>query len=987
MAEESLVVSAQIRNQLSGGLRTIRTDLASLRAEVAANSTQLAETSTKLDKYGAGLNKTRTSTEGLTTVSRGLRDAGLGLVVGFALAAKTIATFESAMSELKVASGATTSELQDLRGAAIEAGKSGIFTETQAAQGMTALAKAGVSVTDILNGGLTGALDLAAAGGQSLEDAAESTASALAQFQLRGSQASHVADVLAAGAGKAQGSVADMSEALRYTGLTAHQLGVPIEQTVGVLALFANNALQGSQGGTTLQETLLHMNPVVGESRDLVQKLGISAYDQQGRFIGLANYAQLLHDKLSGMSQEQRTATLTQIFGQRAIQGATILYQAGAKGVDQWTKAVNDTGYASDYANGRLDNLNGDFLKLRGTLQALVTGSGSSTNTMLRTMAQHLTNDIDLFAKLPQGVQSTGLAFAGAAGAGLALLGTLGTILPKFDALQSSFGKMAQSEGAAGTAGKILGAATGVAKTGFLAMIPILGIAAAALDYYGQKAAQRKADVQSLTDAIQADGDAIGRSTISTVAKGLADQGAFKAAQKLGLSQSVVTQAALGNAQAMNEVHSATQKVKDAYAEADASGSGVLAPGEEDLSKAMYTVNDAVNDQSSKFKAAQKDAQDLALAADATSTVNQKVAAATGISTSAIYQQSLAEQDATDSATALKNILDGLNNTNLTVAQNQVSFRQSLLTIKSTIDDNTKSATAHAKALDLDTQAGLQNNANINAAVQQAMELAEAVTNQTGSVAKGEAAWNTYRGQIEKMAVNAGLSRTAVDKLLDQIAETINLKPTVPVNADTSVAQKKINDLKGSAAKPAHVPVTADTGAAQAAINTFLSHVGELKPVIDLQGVVTLITKPGPIGSTSNPNINQSVPFKNLGGKAFGGPVEGPGSSRSDSIGYLSLSRREWVIPADVRDYYGDAMLSDLTNRSLPKFPGPDESTPAPSQAYAGGITLQPGAVQFTVANASPAELERADLPGRLAEALLQARRDAEERGAMPRRR
>src|SRR5690606_9186339 len=108
----------------------------------------------------------------------------------------------------------TAENMNLLREAALEAGKRTAFSATEAADAITELAKAGVSTADILEGGLNAALDLAAAASIEAGEAAEYISSALTQFGLKGKDASHVADLLAAGAGKAQGEVSDMGYAL-----------------------------------------------------------------------------------------------------------------------------------------------------------------------------------------------------------------------------------------------------------------------------------------------------------------------------------------------------------------------------------------------------------------------------------------------------------------------------------------------------------------------------------------------------------------------------------------------------------------------------------------------------------------------------------------------------------------------------------------------------------------------------------------------------
>ena len=144
------------------------------------------------------------------------------------------------MSNVQAATHETAANMDLLRTAAIKWGQQTKFSATEAAGAIEEMAKAGVSTNDILSGGLEGALNLAAAGSLEVADAAEIAASALVQFGMSGKDIPHVADLLAAGAGKAQGSVQDLGYALKYAGVPAASLGVSIEETTGVLAEFAS---------------------------------------------------------------------------------------------------------------------------------------------------------------------------------------------------------------------------------------------------------------------------------------------------------------------------------------------------------------------------------------------------------------------------------------------------------------------------------------------------------------------------------------------------------------------------------------------------------------------------------------------------------------------------------------------------------------------------------------------------------------------------
>lgn len=355
----------------------------------------------------------------LDAVANQAKHVGLGLVALAGTAIYFGARFDKAMSSVSAATHASADDLNKLREAALQAGKDTAFSATEAASGIEELAKAGVSTADILGGGLTGALSLAAAGQIDVGEAAETAASAMTQFKLSGKDVGHVADLLAAGAGKAQGSVHDLGMALSQGGLVASQMGLSIEEATGTLAAFASAGLLGSDAGTSLKTALIKLSAPSAEASSLMEKLGIHAFDASGSFVGMAKFAGILRDSLSGLTQEQRNAALATIFGTDAIRSASILYEQGQVGIQGWIDKTNDTGYAADTAARKMDNLAGDVERLKGSLETLAIESSSGANKGLRFLAQTAESAVNAFADMPPVIGSTTVVLAAVGGASL----------------------------------------------------------------------------------------------------------------------------------------------------------------------------------------------------------------------------------------------------------------------------------------------------------------------------------------------------------------------------------------------------------------------------------------------------------------------------------------------------------------------------------------------------------------------------------------
>ena len=452
--------------------------LAQLKAEVSVDGVEAS--TAKLGAFGAAVDKTGTTAatakpklmsheEAMTKVGTGAMVAGGLMLAGFGLAVSAAADFDKAMSGVGAVSDASAGQLGKLRAAAIEAGKATVFSASEAAAAEAELAKAGVSTSDILGGALRGSLDLAAAGQIDLAESATIAAQAMNIFKLNGSDVGYVADVLAAGANKSAADVSQLGQAMQQGGLLAHQTGLDFEETIGALSAFADNALIGADAGTSLKSMLQRLTPQSKEAADMMDTLGISAYDSAGQFIGLDKFAGNLKHSMEGLTPEVRNSAMATIFGSDAVRAANILYDQGEKGIRKYTKAVNDQGAAGRMAATQLDNLSGDLEQLKGSLETALIVGGSGATGALRGMTQQATNAVNAFADLPEPVQAAATGLVGIGGAGLLVVGGLGVMVPKVREGVEAFRRLRTSAAELpGTFGK-LGSKLGTAAVGITA--------------------------------------------------------------------------------------------------------------------------------------------------------------------------------------------------------------------------------------------------------------------------------------------------------------------------------------------------------------------------------------------------------------------------------------------------------------------------------------------------------------------------------------
>ena len=299
--------------------------------------------------------------------------AGLGY--GVFDAVKNYSDFTAQLSQIKAVTGLDAEAMDAVKEKALELGADTQFSSTEAAQGMTELLKAGVSVKDVLGDASQAALDLAAAGQLSLPEAAEIMSTAMNAFHM--DDATHAADVLVGAANASATGVQELKYSLSAVSAVAAGVGMSFDDTNTALAVFANNGLKGSDAGTSLKTMLMNLSPQTKQATEEMQRLGLLTdegtskfFDQEGHLRSLSDIAGLLQEHLSGLTDEEKMNALSTMFGSDAIRGGMIMLREGAKGVKDMNAAMKDI-TAHETAKVAMDNLRGSLLRLKSAWENL----------------------------------------------------------------------------------------------------------------------------------------------------------------------------------------------------------------------------------------------------------------------------------------------------------------------------------------------------------------------------------------------------------------------------------------------------------------------------------------------------------------------------------------------------------------------------------------------------------------------------------------
>ena len=119
-------------------------------------------------------------------------------------------------------------------------------------------------------------MDLAAAGGVSVADAAEIASTALNAFKNDSLSVAQASDILAGAANASATSVGELKLGLSAVSAVASAVGMSFKDTNTALAIFAQNGLKGSDAGTSLKTMFLNLQPTTKAQIGLFAELGLT---------------------------------------------------------------------------------------------------------------------------------------------------------------------------------------------------------------------------------------------------------------------------------------------------------------------------------------------------------------------------------------------------------------------------------------------------------------------------------------------------------------------------------------------------------------------------------------------------------------------------------------------------------------------------------------------------------------------------------------
>lgn len=296
------------------------------------------------EKVNSGLNKF-----GAVAVG-GL--AGLGAIAGTSLTA--FADLEDQVRRNKAIMGATAAEENMLMTQTRELGRSTKFTAQEVAQAQMYQAMAGMKTNEVLE--MTPKLlKLSIASGEDLASTSDILTDNMTAFGIELKDVDHFMDVMAATANNTNTSIAGLGEAYKYVAATSRSFE-SMEEVNIILGTLANAGVKSGKAGRNLAAIYARLSKTTPDMDAALKKVGLTLYDNNGKFKGLRKILEEMKPALARMTDEQRNYFLTTIAGTEGMTLLSTLLETNKEDMEKVENAIRNADGATEKMANEMGN-------------------------------------------------------------------------------------------------------------------------------------------------------------------------------------------------------------------------------------------------------------------------------------------------------------------------------------------------------------------------------------------------------------------------------------------------------------------------------------------------------------------------------------------------------------------------------------------------------------------------------------------------------
>lgn len=216
----------------------------------------------------------------------------------------------------------------------------------------------------------------------------------MATFHKEASQAAEVANILSVATTSANMSMSDLAQSIKYSGATARNVGMDVNELAAFIGVLGDRGIQGSMAGTNFSQAINQLVKGMSKSPDILKSIGLSPADlkdAEGNLLPMYEVFQKIAAATKGLNSADRQTVMFNLFGQRGMRAAVPILDDINSGANKYLTILKKINSQPNW----LESTTKEFMQGPGWIAQLTSAFdnlnktlGSTFKEVLRPLAQ-----------------------------------------------------------------------------------------------------------------------------------------------------------------------------------------------------------------------------------------------------------------------------------------------------------------------------------------------------------------------------------------------------------------------------------------------------------------------------------------------------------------------------------------------------------------------------------------------------------------------
>lgn len=286
-----------------------------------------------------------------------------------------------------------------------DAASNSTFGMSDAAQASLNFARAGLNAEQAASA-LAPAMNLAAGEGGNLDTVSAGLVATINGFGDDFGKAGEYADVFANACNNSALEIDGLSGAMAVAAPTFSAAGYSVKDAALYLGVFADKGIDANEGATALKTGFARLVDPPKAAAAWMDKLGISVTNADGSMKSSAEIQETLHNQFSKLSDSERLAAASAIFGKNQMSKWLALIDTSPDKVAELSGKLDEQGTTTEMAAAMMSGFGGSLEKLKSSIDVAATSFGEALAPTIQKVADGIQKLVDWFNNLSPEAQT-----------------------------------------------------------------------------------------------------------------------------------------------------------------------------------------------------------------------------------------------------------------------------------------------------------------------------------------------------------------------------------------------------------------------------------------------------------------------------------------------------------------------------------------------------------------------------------------------------